>query len=574
VGGEVGYVDSRTDALTLFAGRPFVWRADGLADGVAPLRAGFFSAPSREWVDRLDGRCAVARYEDDQGVLEVYSDPLGSYPLYLGAHAGTRWISNNPCAVAAAIGSRTLDAEVLAEHLGGGWPLDGDPWWSGVRRLDPTSLHSFGGAQGESLRTLLAPAEIAEMYGAGADLDEAASLLVQALDGLTGWPGRPDVIGLSGGRDSRLILAAALHTKARFRAQTGGSPDSPDYRVAERLCEITRMPHEPSPIERGALLWADPARAARTVALQAAGTATIADGAGLRFDRGEGILPLYHTGQGGEISRRSYDHAAAPTAALTGRLLYRHFVGQRPGRGGVLTESARRNVQLRITAWAHEQLEAGVRVGDLPDAFYLGRRMGTWAGGPQGCYEYFRDVTSPLWCRPLLRHQLGLTTAERAANRFHRGIIERLAPELLDVPFHDGTGWPPVRRAAARRARRALQLAHKAQAEIQRRRKQAVVHGATPSDHPTSPKPSPQAERPEAGPTLAPHALSGTQAGTQALTRQVAMDTPSHPAWDVLDRERVGALLSADPASLDPMSEIYVWRLAGVFLAELQAPPW
>jgi hypothetical protein len=52
------------------------------------------------------------------------------------------------------------------------------------------------------------------------------------------------------------------------------------------------------------------------------------------------------------------------------------------------------------------------------------------------------------------------------------------------------------------------------------------------------------------------------------------MDTPSHPAWDVLDRERVGALLSADPASLDPMSEIYVWRLAGVFLAELQAPPW
>ncbi len=40
---------------------------------------------------------------------------------------------------------------------------------------------------------------------------------------------------------------------------------------------------------------------------------------------------------------------------------------------------------------------------------------------------------------------------------------------------------------------------------------------------------------------------------------------PQHDAWQVLDRERVEALLATDAGALDTMSRYYAWRLATVF---------
>ena len=40
--------------------------------------------------------------------------------------------------------------------------------------------------------------------------ERAAELLTAATGALADWPGRPNVVQLSGGRDSRVVLAAAL----------------------------------------------------------------------------------------------------------------------------------------------------------------------------------------------------------------------------------------------------------------------------------------------------------------------------------------------------------------------------
>ena len=52
------------------------------------------------------------------------------------------------------------------------------------------------------------------------------------------------------------------------------------------------------------------------------------------------------------------------------------------------------------------------------------------------------------------------------------------------------------------------------------------------------------------------------------LPREVVLSQPSHPAWQLLDRARVEALLASEPAALDTMSRYYAWRLATVFGAE------
>ncbi len=91
---------SRTDARVLFAGRPFLWNADGTADGAAVLDPSIFFGDVERWEGRLDGRGAVLRYGGDE--LSVVTDPLGCYPVYTTQAGASRWISNNVEASSAA----------------------------------------------------------------------------------------------------------------------------------------------------------------------------------------------------------------------------------------------------------------------------------------------------------------------------------------------------------------------------------------------------------------------------------------------------------------------------------------
>jgi hypothetical protein len=47
--------------------------------------------------------------------------------------------------------------------------------------------------------------------------------------------------------------------------------------------------------------------------------------------------------------------------------------------------------------------------------------------------------------------------------------------------------------------------------------------------------------------------------------RDAVLSAPDHPAWAVLDRARVEALLATPAPALDAMSRAYVLRLASVF---------
>ena len=61
-------------------------------------------------------------------------------------------------------------------------------------------------------------------------------------------------------------------------------------------------------------------------------------------------------------------------------------------------------------------------------------------------------------------------------------------------------------------------------------------------------------------------------AGALAEIRELVLGTPEHPAWAVLDRARVAALLGTPAAGLDEMSRAHVLRLATVFAGYPPAP--
>lgn len=530
------YVHAEPDRVCAYAGRPIRWRGDAEADGCGPLEPRDFLSSPRESTRGLDGRWVVIRYNDAERALDVWSDALGAYPVFL-AHAGeVTWLSNSAALLHTLDGGREADLAALAGLLGGGWPLDGHPVWAGVRRLARGATLHLEPHRGPRCHEQLPAAEIAAMLGAGLDRKRAARTLVAATRALADWPGRPSVVPVTGGRDSRLVLAAALAAGIDFDAATGGAPGDPDVESARRLCQAAGISHALLPADPHGDVFGEPVEAARLLALSAGGTASLADAAGFPLGPRPGPLPIWHSGQGGEVARGYYGVGQGGAGELVA-LLYRRFVGRRPGRVEPLSERGRALVEGQLREWVEDQLASGIDPVDVPDVFYLLKRMGTWAGPTHGAVEFVRDTTSPLWSSRMLPFELGLAAGERAREHFHLRLLRELAPELVGVPFADGFSWTGRRSRAAR----ARALAAKSLAELRRRARPSVGERDRVAD---------------------------PFGRVQRLVREAASARPDHPAWEVLDRGRVDSLLTRAPGGLDTMSRYYVWRLATVLLTD------
>lgn len=545
--GQVRYSSLQERRAALFAGRPVRWQADGTADGQRALDVDGYHEPPERWAEELDGRCTVVRAEQD--TLEIYTDPLGAYPVFEASVDRVRWFANNATALALLAGEDSLDEDALASLLAGGWSLGGQPLWRAVRRLPRGGVLSLSD-EGERRRELLPLERIAALPGAGLDAASATKDLTELTGALARWPGRPDVVPLTGGRDSRVIFAAALRAGFRFDALTGGAPSDPDVQVAGRLAARVGVPH--------GLLDADPhgdrqsqlAAMARMTALLSGGTATLADAAGFLLGPRGGPLPLWHSGQGGEIARSYYGVGEGNVADR----LYARFTARRPGRIDILSPEAAHSVSGRIDGFVRELSDAGASAADLPDLFYLLERMACWAAPTHGVVETVRDTTSPLWSQRMLGHLLGLPARERALERVHLQLLRELAPELVDEPFADGSSWPSRQSALRRRVERARTLTRKARAELGRRRaaRQRPAGAVTPG---------------LGGDGGGQHPAADPFDAIVSAVREATLSQPAHLAWSALDRPQVERLLSRPAVGLDEMSRYYVWRLASVFMS-------
>lgn len=543
--GGASYTHLEERRAGLFTGRPFHWSGEVEADGRGPIDASFYVDPPSGWMDDLDGRAAAARYDDDTRTLEVFTNALGSYPLYTTSAGGGRWFSNSPGALALLRpGPESHDAGAIATFVGCGWPLGGKPIWRDVERLPRGTARRLSPAGDETI-DLLPTERVIGMFGQGWSPTTAARAIVQGTGALADWPGRPPVIPLTGGRDSRLVFAAARHVGVPFQAETTaqpgleGYPETEDVRLARMLCERTGSPHtakQPS-------ASVDLQTAIAAFRLVSPGAFSLGD-VGLTPSVGaqeDYRLPILLQGLGGELARTFYGSGEGLGTKGLVTKLYRTTTKVWPRT--LLSGDGKGVVRGYLTDWVERHTGLGAAPAEIPDLFYLLERMVNWAAPTQGLFEAIGDETVPvLWNTRLLPHQVGQSRAERDRERFHVPVLEELDPSLLEVPFelmnHPSTLQGKLRAEAIRRAR------------LLARRRPGGSAGSGGAPAPVDPFPD-----------------------TMAQTRELVLAQPQHEAWAVLDEKRVRHLLGSDPAGLHSRGRHQVYRLASVFFTgESPAP--
>lgn len=540
---SIAYSHFEPSRMALFAGRPIVWRETGEADGREALDARFYLAPPEAWMHSLDGPCAVVRYDEASGSLDVYTDPLGAYPVYSARAAdGTLWLTNKPVLLTDLLALGGFSARALASFFTCSWAFGGETIWEGIDRLPRASLHQFRRAGGHQSLSLLPTGTIASYFGSGANSRESARTLVATVRAGADWPGRPVRVPLSSGRDSRVVFAAAVAAGVEFEATTiafphaAGFPETLDVTLARQLAAECGHEHAVTRPEPG-LGIRDTARLLR---LLSNGAVSVGATGAFTPPGASSPLPIVMSGRAGEISRAYYGIGVGSAAEIA-QSIYRHLVPSLPR--PLVTGDAEELVRTYVVDWVNEKLDEGIAAADIPDTFYLLEKLAHWGGASQSVYEWTSDTFAPLWSARLLPHELGLPPEQRERELFHLGILEELSPALARIPFNGvPPRWPGFPTPRSNRVQHYRVLASKVAQELRRRAQAHLARSTDARDAFTS----------------------------EALfeTRRYARDYPSHPAWDVLDRKRVVRLLSKQPRTFDPRSRRYLLGLATIFAAE------
>ncbi len=418
-----------------------VWRGSGEraavlcwpAPSVAPAR----SHAGTIWADEdgLHARTGVTRVD----------------PVYLAAVPGAVLVSDR-ASWAAAVAGRLAEPDpvMVAAFLALGYPVGAATPFRGVRALGAQRRLTVTG--GRAVVTAVGGAGVGDgSYAA------VATALVDAVRPL-GERGVPVELSLTGGKDSRLIAAALTAAQVPFRARTHGFASHPDVIVAAMIAGKLGVEHvvtEPRPAapER-APDEADVLARLRSAVLVSDGMLSAFENVG-RPDPRVAAEPVQTGGHGGELLRGGYAPAAwsqrKPARAWSearGTELFRRMVTRRLG---LVRPAAAGAYLASLTPFA-----ASLPRGALHtlDDFYLENRAGRWSAAARQAYLLRESLVQPFFGDQVVRAARAVPLPDRITDRLHRGVIEALCPELVDLPLADsswksGPRIPPVRATAA-----------------------------------------------------------------------------------------------------------------------------
>ena len=377
--------------------------------------------------DRLVGHYAKVEL-DQYGYGTVQQDPYGLHPLYIGSARGVTVIANRPQLVAVEIEQLTGKSAARDHRFATwlafcGYPISDRTGYEDVRCVPFGAIVRIDPDHGASFSFTDAPWLLPAMDIDDSWIDRIESELIANLRAAIKAMGHTPRLQLTGGRDSRLVLALAVRAGLIQDVEiiTNGKAGTPDVIVAKDLATSLGLRHTLSKWNDGVVLrnslYSHVGSVAGAVGCTDSSISLSKDGrialSGLLGETLRTNLP----------DRTGYqDLHSVVTGYLAGP----------SGKAGILQRDA---YTAALTDGIQNLLEPAQQMAgpeDLFDAYYLQHRVRRWLAARP---ERFADEFFPLYHPPATELAFQMDWRDRVAGRIHDTIIDR-AGRLISEPLY------------------------------------------------------------------------------------------------------------------------------------------
>jgi asparagine synthase (glutamine-hydrolysing) len=439
---HVHRVDERNFA---FAAGTLIYRG---ATGEAALARIWTEAASGTFDrTRLRGAYALGLCQGGQITLSI--DALGTYKAYRDANWST--LSSAFLATLTGISEPVADAQAIYEYVYQAATYGGRTLVNGIRLLDRRQAVQLGAKA--SVAPLAAPTSApAEAKSFTAHLDRSLATLREWFGEIVScFDDRIDT-ALSGGYDSRLILALLRDRGITPRLHVYGRKDDEDVRVARQIAEGEglRLEH----VDKGLALRDPPADLAATIAQNCRlldaypPDGILDDGADVatRRDRAAGGA-LALNGGGGEIFRNFF---YLPDRRFSIRELIWTFYSQFDPATATALFSERAYMDAMTAAVADSLGTTGGTLSrEEVELVYPLFRCQFWTGRGTSVNNQFGSALTPFIEHAIVVGAAPVPIRFKNHGRFEAALIEALSPSLARYPScygHDFAGEVPLKR--------------------------------------------------------------------------------------------------------------------------------
>jgi asparagine synthase (glutamine-hydrolysing) len=516
------YVSRDGATITLFDGLP-VDHAGHRAHDAAELARGW-----ELWARDLEGQFCAARIDLERERAELLLDSFGLMPVFLMREGGGALASNSVQVIRTLLKPSAPDPLGVSTMLGLGWASRRHTLLRDVRALAGGATHVLESGR-IGTRIHFGPADIDRRAGADTSADELAQYMATLTESAV-RDIEPVRCAITAGRDSRLLLALLRARGLAGDYYTIGRPEDADVVWARALAERFGFPHRLLVPEEDdpQLDWT---RMAAEFIAQTDGLSNLGQLIDyLEFASAPESIGVKLWGIGAEIGRAG--PGDTPITAANMPLLGHSLAIQRrvlamkaDAYRNLMTADAQQILDQSVDRFAADRRAEGWHVNEIADLFFTFERVGCHgATGPRRAAAA-DDLFSPYCSRRYAEYCLALSPAERYVELPYHRLLSRLAPELYDYPFE-----VPLRPAQSWRAgpRAARKLARVAAAR-------AGLGGS--------------GAEADAGARL-PFAGEWFEQRLELMRELFAHE--DSPLWDFVARERVHALLAADPEERRP----------------------
>jgi len=398
----------------------------------------------------LDGAFVVVAGSERTGDVALLTDRAGALHAYHASDDGCALVSSSAL-VLAAITEAAFDPVAVRELLAAHSVFESRSLWAGIEKLPAASVVRLRGGAIVSERRWWSLGDAC--WGRSqhaAKPAELADSVVASLDALlTAHPGA--VLDLTGGFDSRILVAAALRTGLPFSTVVNGPESEANVVAASRIAAEFGLDHRnqvpgrdfPHPEFR-----------------HLEDACALGDGEANVFDYAPTMLA--HTGTArshgmavngsyGEVSRGYWWDVLGAHVWSRKRFDARRLALARFACDPWVDEVALGRFPGTVADHFTGVVERAVAdLGGLPDvakvdAVYLRLRMERWHGRIASLVAQLRPTAAPFAFRAPLEAALSMTPGARWGGRVARAVVERLEPALAALPMANGAPATPIR---------------------------------------------------------------------------------------------------------------------------------